>query len=226
MRAAVTTAADSFDRVAEAFAAHRIEAVPLPCIAIEAADDDELDTIRALASTADRILVTSARAVRVVWPGSVPAVPFLSVGPATSDAVARAGGTVLAEGSGGAADLLDRIDVAGLRVVFPHAAGADPETEAALRARGASVDARVAYRSVPIGPESEPVDAVTFASPSAVEGWCLTRSLEDQLIAAIGPTTAAAVEGRGGTVDLIAERPGFEEMAAALHHGPSIGETR
>ena len=218
MKVAVTTSSDRFDEVAGLFRSRGLEPVELPCIAIEVAPPDELEIIRDLAAHADRILVTSARAVRVVWPGMVPAVPFLSVGSASSAAIRNAGGTVDVEGTDGAIGLVELFDPSDLRIVFPHAAGADPAVAKTLRARGATVDARVAYRSVPIAPDDGPVDAVAFASPSAVEGWLLSRSLDDVTVVAIGATTAAAVLARGGSADIVADRPGFEEMAAALHH--------
>lgn len=224
MRVAVTTTIDRFDSIAPALESHGLEPVRLPCIAIEPASDAELDTIRALAATADRILVTSPRAVRIVWPGAVPAVPFLSVGPGSSDAIRRAGGSVVVEGDGGAADLVAGLDVAGLRVVFPHAAGADPATVSTLRQNGALVDACVAYRAIPVGPDTDEVDAVMFASPSAVEGWALTRSFDRLTIVAIGATTAASVEAHGGSLDFVPDRPGFAEMVEALHHGYATGE--
>ena len=224
MRVAVTTTGDRFDTVAAALERHGLEPERLPCIAIEPVSNEELDTIRALAATADRILVTSPRTIRIVWPGSVPAVSFLSVGAATTEAIRRAGGSVSIEGDGGAADLVAGLDLSGLRIVFPHAAGADPATVSTLRENGALVDAWVAYRSVPIGPDADEVDAVMFASPSAVEGWAQTRSLDGLTVVAIGETTAATVEAHGGSVDLVPDRPGFAEMVEALHHGYATGE--
>lgn len=226
MRVGVTTSSDRFAEVASSFRRRGFDPVNLPCIAVQPASPDQLEAIRRLALGADRILVTSARAVRVVWPATAPEIPFLSIGTATSAAIRDAGGSIDVEGDGGAARLLDLVDPAGLRIVFPHAEAADPGVVARLRAAGAIVDARVAYRTIPIAPARTRVDAVAFGSPSAVEGWTLSRSLAGLTVVSIGATTAAAVVAHGGSADVLADQPGFEEMAAALHHWAASQETR
>ncbi|NIQ59511.1 MAG: uroporphyrinogen-III synthase, partial [Gemmatimonadetes bacterium] len=68
----------------------------LPCIRVEPAPDDVLRRLRDRAPSADWIVVTSRRAVEVVWPeGRIPAGPAVAaVGPSTADAVRSAGGRV------------------------------------------------------------------------------------------------------------------------------------
>ena len=102
--------------------------------------------------------------------------------------------------------------VAGRAVLVPRAAEGRPELVDGLRAAGAEVVAPVAYRTVPAPPEALAplgdllaagrVDAVAFASPSAVRsvaGALGARAplLARALLGAIGPTTASAVCSAG-----------------------------
>jgi uroporphyrinogen-III synthase len=67
------------------------------------------------------------------------------------------------------------------------------------------------------------VDVVTFASPSAVEGWTLSRSL-DLAVVAIGPTTCGALERAGHPPDLVADDPAFAALARSIaKHSRSTG---
>jgi uroporphyrinogen-III synthase len=65
------------------------------------------------------------------------------------------------------------------------------------------------------------VDAVTFASPSAVSGLRAALNdtafaqLEGLVVAAIGATTAAALRQSGLTVTTVARRSTLEDLAAA-----------
>jgi len=128
----------------------------------------------------------------------------------------------------------------GSRVLFPRAQGAGRALPEALRALGAEVTEVEAYRTVcPEGLaavlrevfRSAPVDAVTFASPSAVRhvvqaigGDLMGRLAGGEVtVACIGPTTEAAARTLGLTVAVRAERPTSAELAAALvrHFGPA-----
>jgi uroporphyrinogen-III synthase len=60
------------------------------------------------------------------------------------------------------------------------------------------------------------VEGVLFASPSAVEGWFLSRHTHDMMVVAIGPTTAAALHARGIHVDGTAATPSPAALAAAM----------
>lgn len=216
-RVAVTTTADSAPRLAEPLIAHGLIPVMLPCISISPAPADVLEALRTHARKADLIVVTSARAVRVTWPdGDMPATPVAAVGSATAEAVEQAGGIVKAVGSGGAADLVETLDVKGLRIVFPHARAADPATDAALERMGATVYAATAYETIPISPNDDKVDAAIFGSPSAVDGWLMRRHLDGLVIGAMGATTASALRVRGVESPVVPKTPGFEELVAAL----------
>ncbi|MEZ4648665.1 MAG: uroporphyrinogen-III synthase [Candidatus Eisenbacteria bacterium] len=136
----------------------------------------------------------------------------------------------------------------GLRVLFPASSLAGRTLVQGLAELGAIVEEVVAYRteSVALAPEAEAlvratmtedgpgphaavgprtgrIDAVCFASPSAVESWLRTFGTEgcsrlgDALIvAAIGATTAAAVKGAGILDPVVAEESTFVGLAEAL----------
>ena len=139
----------------------------------------------------DWVVFTSARAVAAVGEGPAaragagsPAPPprVAVVGPATARAATGAGWTVAVEGRGPgarglAAQVAATFPVAGARVLFPAASGAAATLEEEFTALGARVTRVEAYRTVVTPPPAEGVradlaagvDAVTFASPSAVE---------------------------------------------------------
>ena len=148
----------------------------------------------------------------------MPPVPVAAVGPAAASAATVAGGSVEVTGKTGAAGLLEALGplVSGRRVAFPHADGADPATVADLQAAGAEVVAESVYRTTPIAPSEDHVDVVMFGSPSAAEGWCLSRSLDGLVVAAMGATTAAALIDRGHPPHVIPERPSVENLVTAL----------
>lgn len=216
-RVAVTTTADAAPRAAEPLIAHGLTPVMLPCISISPAPPAVLAELRDEASRADLIVITSARAVRIMWPdGNMPATPVAAVGTATADAVLEAGGVVKVTGSGGASDLVADLDVEGLRIVFPHARSADPKTDAELERMGAKVYAATAYDTIPIAPNDDKVDAAIFGSPSAIDGWLLRRHLDGLVIGAMGPTTASALRVRGVEDPVQPDSPGFDALVAAL----------
>lgn len=166
-----------------------------------------------------------------------------AVGPATADRLAREvrePDLVPGEATGGAMAAALAPAVKGKRVLFPRPAEGRPELLAGLLAAGADVVAVEAYRTVP-APAGElaplagwiaagEVDAVTFASPSAVSA--VVAALGDRApllarvaLAAIGPTTADALRAAGFAVAV--QPPRYtgadlaEAVAAAL--GPGAG---
>jgi uroporphyrinogen-III synthase len=218
-RVGLTSTSDSLPRLSEIVSKHGLDPVRLPCIEVTPADDDSLAIARTEADGADWIVITSRRAVGAVWPrGGMPEVPVAAVGQTTAAAVHEAGGSAALVGEGGAAELIRRLgsEVSGKRVLFPHAAGADPSTVESLETAGAEVIALVVYETRPVAPEEDPVDSVMFGSPSAVAGWCLSRPLEGITLAAIGETTRAALIDRGYEPDVTPPRPDFELLAAML----------
>ena len=216
---AVTTTSDAAPRLIGPLLRCGLRPVRLPCIAVHPSDPADLEALRDEADSADWIVATSPRTVEITWPdGGMPPVPVAAVGPRTAAAVTAAGGTVGLVGERDARSLVDAIAgrLPGRKVVFPHGRLADPATAEALARAGAEVTAIVAYDTVPVAPGLGEVDAVIFGSPSAVEGWSLSRPLTGVTVAVLGGTTAAAVRDRGGHPDVMPARPGFGAVVEAL----------
>ena len=156
------------------------------------------------------------------------------VGPATGarlEALVRAPDLMPAEATGAALAAALAPHVRGRAVLVPRAAESRPELGAGLRAAGAELVDPVAYRTLPAAPGSlSPlaallaagrVDAVTFASPSAVQGTVAglgadARRLAGVLLGAIGPTTAEALRAAGFTVGIEPERHTAPDLAEAV----------
>lgn len=219
-RVAVTSEPETAARIGEALTNVSMEPVYLPCIRIVQSPPEALDPMRVAAEKADWLVFTSRRAVEIMWPEVMPAGPKVAaVGAATAAAVTAAGGRVALRGSGGAAELCDRLRdrVAGRLVVFPHAAGAAPETAATLRSGGAEVVAAPAYQTLSVAPADDSVDALILASPSAVAGWLMSRDLAGMVVAAMGQTTAQAVRDSGVEPDVVPSVPGAGAIVGALY---------
>lgn len=215
-RVAITT--DRFDSVSPAYALRGLEPVPLPCLRVEPAGDDALTDAREAAADADLLVVTSPRTVSLLWPEQeMPEVEVAAVGESTAAAVARSGGRVVAAGRSGLMGLIeivaDRLRES--RVVFPHAGGSDLAASQRLRQLTSHLEEHVVYRTVPVAPDTTGVEAVSFASPSAVQGWLVTRDLRDLVVGVIGKTTGAAV-ARIRPPDVVATRPSHQALALAL----------
>ena len=218
-RVAITTAEDRASRLSDMARGHGLEPVSLPCIDVIPAPEDQLSGARSQAAEADWLVVTSSRAIDTLWPGGgMPDVPVAVVGSSTAEVAVRAGGRVAVVGDGGAEDLVEELagHVGGKSVFFPHASGADPATLYRLGEAGAEVAASAVYETRPIGPGADPVDAAIFGSPSAVSGWCRSRSLGDLVLAAIGKATGAALVERGHHPDVVPPHPDFELLISLL----------
>lgn len=129
----------------------------------------------------------------------------------------------------------DQSDAAGLAAAFgdpqpgdacfvPHSAQARPELVDGLRARGWTVDAVSAYRTVTPTLSDHLIagmsgaDAVIFASPSAVRGH-LSQIGEQRVsgrVVCIGHTTAAACADADLAVAAVAARPSNEDLVEAV----------
>ena len=207
-------------------------------------DPRPLEAARARLDRFDWVVFTSARAVAAVGegaeppPGSPPPTPtprVAVVGPATARAAAEAGWAVAVEGRGpGARGLAGQVaatfPLASARVLFPAASGAAPTVEEEFAAQGARIVRVEAYRTVVTPPPAQRVrgdlaagvDAVTFASPSAVEavdralGGEMAGGLAGLAVVCIGPTTAAALAHRGIGNVVVAATATLEGMVEAL----------
>jgi uroporphyrinogen-III synthase/uroporphyrinogen III methyltransferase/synthase len=157
-----------------------------------------------------------------------------AVGPATAEALRGAVRTPdlvpqVSSGEGLGAAL--RLAARGRRILVPRAAEGRQELMEILAEAGAEVTAPPAYRTVPVPPETLAplgyllerglVDAVTFASPSALRSVAAAlggraRLLAGVCLAAIGPTTAEAIRSLGFAVGAQPAQPGAAALADAV----------
>lgn len=215
-RVAITT--DQIERAAPPFVEVGLVPVHLPCIRVEAAGASSLEAARASASQADLILITSPRTVGLLWPRrDMPPVDVVAVGRVTAAMVADAGGRVVASGTSGLSGLVTSAgaELGGRRVVLIGAAATDPGGMARLEEVVLELEQHLVYRVVPVPPVQTQVDAVAFASPSAVRGWRLSRSLDGLVLGVIGGTTGDAVS-LDRTPDVIAPVPSFPALAREM----------
>jgi uroporphyrinogen-III synthase len=156
------------------------------------------------------------------------------VGAATAarlEALVRAPDLVPTEHTGAALAASLARHVAGRAVLVPRAAEGRPELTEGLVAAGAEVVAPEAYRTVAAPPASltpladllaaGAVDALTFASPSAVRSLVAALGaraglLGRTLLGAIGPTTAAALREAGLEPAVVPAAHTAEGLAEAL----------
>jgi hydroxymethylbilane synthase len=170
------------------------------------------------------------------WAAGAPLVA--AVGPGTAAALKRHGvrvdlvppvhsGTALAE----AMLESEPEGLAGARLLLPRAQDGREETADILRQHGATVDDIPVYATRACTPSAEDlaflaagVDAVLFASSSAVSAWCdhagtvpqLSAAARGAVIACIGPATASTARERGLRVDVEAPTHTAEGLVAAL----------
>lgn len=210
--------------------------VVLPAIVIERVEDQAAlatATRRLVTGDFDWIVFTSANAVGPIADQlrSISGLPLASrvkvaaVGEATVAKLRDVGMDAdLVPDDASAAGLVDGMRQRGIdgdRILCPQGNLARPTLVDGLRAAGATVDTVMAYRTVPAS-EADPVvrrmahegrfDVVTFASPSAVDGFLATigadlPALSGACFVCIGSTTAAAVRARGLPVHAVAEEP-------------------
>ena len=126
------------------------------------------------------------------------------------------------------ADALIDQGIAGRRLLHPRASAASEELAESLREAGAEVDDPVAYETV--SGDTDPtellaalragqVDAVTFASGSAVDGLVEMvgiNALREVTLAAIGPVTVDALACHGLTAEVVPDRSTASGLVDAL----------
>jgi uroporphyrinogen-III synthase/uroporphyrinogen III methyltransferase/synthase len=194
----------------------------------------------ASATAVERVL---ARLAALAVPAAVLASRRLAaVGPATAARLAaalRAPDLVAPAATGAALAEALAPAVRGRRVLLPRPADGRPELEGGLAAAGADVTAVDAYRTLAVPParlaplrrwlEAGEVDAVAFASPSAVRavlaalGSDGVRLLARPLVAAIGPTTADTLQAAGLAPVLVPDRHTGPDLADAIARGLAPG---
>lgn len=217
------------------------------------ADPTPLVTELGRLSTFNWVVFTSPRAVDAVAErrGTLPGrLRVAAVGSATAEAVRRSGWrTDLVPAIQTAEALVDAMTAAGVgsgaRVLFPASEIAGATLEEGLADAGAEVVRVTAYRTVAVpidGAACEralnagAVQVISFASPSAVNG--LVQGLGDRLfreaaartvMAAIGPTTAAALRSAGARRVIEAAHHSLDGLADRIaewgraHQGEETG---
>jgi uroporphyrinogen-III synthase len=212
--------------------------VVLPCISAEPVESVALAA--ALAKSARRaawLVFTSRRGVegyvRLAGDELAPGARIAVVGPATAEAARSSLGRVdLVAEHGTAESLAADLIAAGAggdgrteppRIVLVLAQNAGDTLERELRAAGADPRRFDVYRTVPARPlipkralSTFNVDAVWFASPSAVLGFMNQVEIDvDAALVAIGPSTADAMRADGLEVAAEAREPSFEGLLEA-----------
>lgn len=223
-RVAVTRGKAGEDPLAARLRALGAEVLEAPAIATAPPESWEaLDAALGALERFDWIAFASATAVDATLgrlealghPAPPPSVRLAAVGRATAERLSRrlrAPDLVPPEARGDALAAALGPRVAGRRVLVPRAAEGRPELVEGLEAAGAEVVAAPCYRTVPAPPEAlaplaealrrGELDAVAFASPSAVHAVLAAlgpggAALSRCALAAIGPTTAAALREAG-----------------------------
>lgn len=130
----------------------------------------------------------------------------------------------------GLARVIGELDLEGQRVLLPRAAEGRELLLDFLERRGIDFDAPTAYRTVPVAPRRlvwvaerlarREIDIATFGSPTAVRALLAALPQPDLLagvlVAAIGPTTAFALEKAGLRVHLVASPHTFAALVEGL----------
>ncbi len=222
-RIVITRAPEDAARLADRLRALGAEPVMVPAIEIRLADPAELDAALSRLAEYDWIVFTSRNAVRAVFERTDrlegPAVAV--VGPATARALEAHGVTPLVVPAVHRAEaLLEAMgEVRDRRILFVRGSRARRVLPDGLSRRGAIVDEVVAYetshsrgRSLPDG-----VDAITFTSGSAVEGFLAAGAVPPRArIVCLGPVTADAAREWGLTISAVAEPSTEDGLVAAL----------
>ncbi|MFL5261775.1 MAG: uroporphyrinogen-III synthase [Anaeromyxobacteraceae bacterium] len=241
-RIVLTRAAGADDALAARLRALGAEVVEFPAIALgpptsfAALDLALVDVARvdwiAFAS-ANAVERAAARAAELAIPAAALARPRLAaVGRATAERVAlllRAPDLVPEVATGTALAAALAPEVRGRRVLVPRAEEGRAELVDGLAAAGAEVIAPAAYRTVAADAASlvalgelldaGRVDAVVFASPSAVRSVVAALGaarLARAAVAVIGPTTAEEARALGLVVAVEPSPPGAAALAEAL----------
>jgi len=242
-RVAVTRGGGGEDSLSERLRELGAEVVSVPAIAtvppesfseLDGALTDlgRFDWIAFASATAVEATLGRLRALGLPPPGS--GVRIAAVGRATAERLRqllRSPDLVPAEARGAALAAALGRQAAGKRVLVPRAAEGRPELLEGLAAAGAEVVAAPCYRTVAAPPEvialladrleRGELDAVAFASPSAVKSvveglGARSRLLARCTLAAIGPTTAAALAEAGLEASVVPETSTGRDLAEAI----------
>ena len=241
-RVVVTRASAQATGLRDALAAQGAEVLELPALRVEPLDPAPLAAAARRLADYRWVVLTSQNAVALLWDAlraagldarALAGTRIACVGAATSDALL---------GRGLAADVVParfvaeavldamaaRDDVRGTRVLYVAAEGARPVLPDGMRTLGCTVDVVPAYRAVPDGAGSEQlrtslaaggVDAVTFASASAVRGYVDAVGAELARRApavTIGPVTTEAARAAAIPLAGEAKTASIDALVAAV----------
>ena len=240
-RIVVTRASAQATGLRNALAELGAEVLELPAMRIEPMDDGALRASLARLDEFGWVVFTSQNAVRIAWDAlramdrdarAFATSSIACVGRSTSDALLACGLAAdvlpqrfVAEGVLDA--MASRDGVRGSRVLYLAAEGARDVLPAGLRALGCDVQVVPVYRSVSDGQGNKElraaldegkVDAVTFASASAVRGYVDVVGVQSARSApaiSIGPVTSEAVRSAGITLGAEALEPSVIALAEA-----------
>jgi uroporphyrinogen III methyltransferase/synthase len=240
-RIVVTRASAQATGLRDALAELGADVVELPAMRIEPIESAALQASLERLAEFDWVVFTSQNAVRIVWESlrasgrdarSFARAKIACVGKSTSDALLACGIAAdvvpqrfVAEGV--LETMAMRDDVKNSRVLYLAAEGAREVLPDGLRALGSEVEVVRVYRSVSDGAGGEllrtalangTLDAVTFASASAVRGYVdvvgaeLARALP---AISIGPVTSDAVRAAGITLGAEASEASVRALVEA-----------
>lgn len=242
VRVLVTGSDSQAGPMEQALASHGAEPVRMPTIAIKPVEDDSSvreAVDRAIAGDVDWLVITSANAVDALVVGTdnrVISARIAVVGARTSEALQEAGiaPNLVADGPG-AGRLIEEmtaVGIEGARVLCLLSDKARPVLPEGLRAAGAIVEVVTAYRNTPASDvdghvrdlmRHGQIEAITFASPSAVESFRQLAGVDLPAMSgaaffAIGPTTAEALRNAGLPVHGEARTQDAAGFIRALQH--------
>lgn len=221
---AVTRAEHQNSELIERLAEHNIIALQFPCIQVRLPENpDTFDALLHNLAVFNTIIFTSANTVHAVrWRLDAnnlspdwDALTIVAVGTATANKVQELLGVTPdivpeEQSAEGILAALADVDISGWHVCLPQSSRAKATLYSGLMARGAIVAPVTAYETrlggtgvddVPGFLRGGMLDAVTFTSPSTVDGYLLRLAdvpqATDVLAACIGPTTAERARSAG-----------------------------
>ncbi len=175
----------------------------------------------------DWLVVTSANGAERVGPAARqhPGLRLAAVGPTSAARLATGAGRPvdLVPSVHRAEGLLAEFPIEPARILLAQADRARPLLADGLGAMGHRVEPVIAYRTVTRRPDPDEaarlasVDAVVFASGSAVMGWVdVLGSAAPPVVIALGPVTATAARSAGLTITHVAPSPDTEAVVGLL----------